>query len=924
MFEGHDLVSRSRIKALKIASCAILASLLVLCAQVVLLQAGSVRAQGTLDVCSGCTYESIQEAIDAADPGDTIRVAQGVYTENLMITKSLTLLGGFESAGWTRDIELYETTIDGNRSGSVISVTNGCSTTIDGFTITNGATDHGGGIYVDGSAVTVTNNQIRENMTWFTREAITITEPLRAGDTDVKGVSDPDLVDLVYVWDVTTDSRVGSDHAEPDGTFTVTFWSPLVESHVIAAFGAYGYDEAIVQPALGTGAEANAPTRATGAGVAGRAVGDGAGASASASAPSPERLAGGPEEGEEFSLRGGGIYLVDSTALISGNQIVSNTARDFGGGIYADASVVSIAANDVVGNSSGRVFPVSWYEGYGGGIAILPGSEFTVTGNLIADNRVVLGGGGIYITDSVGSLVDNEIRENGTGDAWEERAFGGGVYVGNCSPRIQGNEIITNMLGTTESALDYCGLGGGVYLVDSSSLVTDNTITGNRVVLGPTFEEDAQGGGIFAGEARGGSPLSCASSWLPGTGSVRPVIAHNRIEGNSVEGALWPYEGQGGGVSAWGVSVTLLDNEIVDNCAGSDGGGVLITQYAAMGDAPWVTATISGNLFTGNYLRSEPYSWGGGGLSVGGSVRAIVSDNVISYNDGRAAGGLLLDSARGVVDGNRILGNEGYIAGGVLALSSDDLTFSGNEIIGNASPQNLGGIGVGSGNFVLRQNAIISNTGAHGAGIAVGIQTTTVTLDANRLLANRASQRGGGILIYPDTVFTLTNNIIADNSAEELGDGIHISDSQGSLVNNTIAKNDEGAGEGVYLAGTADATILNNIIVSHTYGIYNAGSGTPDVTYNDVWGNSVGDYYGVTPGTGNISSDPLFVDPEGWDYHVRLQSPAVNMAHPDDSLAPALDIDGDARPSGIGVDMGADEVFWYRFLFALAMRDRLQ
>ncbi|HJX37561.1 MAG TPA: right-handed parallel beta-helix repeat-containing protein [Anaerolineae bacterium] len=208
----------------------------------------------------------------------------------------------------------------------------------------------------------------------------------------------------------------------------------------------------------------------------------------------------------------------------------------------------------------------------------------------------------------------------------------------------------------------------------------------------------------------------------------------------------------------------------------------------------------------------------------------------------------------------------------------------------------------------MSHNEIMSNTGEHGGGIAIGSETTTVTLDANRIIANRANQRGGGILIWPDTVFTLTNNIIAENSAEELGGGICISDAQGTLVNNTIAQNEEGAGEGIYLAGSAEVTILNNIIVSHTYGIYNAGSGTPDVTYNDVWGNSVSDYHGVTPGVGNISSDPRFVDADNWDYHLWLHSPAVNAGNPDDSLAPLLDIDGDRRPFGPRVDMGADEV----------------
>jgi len=35
-----------------------------------------------LHVCpSGCAYASVQEAVDAADPGDVIKVAQGSYTD---------------------------------------------------------------------------------------------------------------------------------------------------------------------------------------------------------------------------------------------------------------------------------------------------------------------------------------------------------------------------------------------------------------------------------------------------------------------------------------------------------------------------------------------------------------------------------------------------------------------------------------------------------------------------------------------------------------------------------------------------------------------------------------------------------------------------------------------------------------------------
>jgi parallel beta-helix repeat protein len=45
-------------------------------------------------VCpSGCNYSSIQDAINAASPGDTIGIESGVYHESLVVNKSLTLTG---------------------------------------------------------------------------------------------------------------------------------------------------------------------------------------------------------------------------------------------------------------------------------------------------------------------------------------------------------------------------------------------------------------------------------------------------------------------------------------------------------------------------------------------------------------------------------------------------------------------------------------------------------------------------------------------------------------------------------------------------------------------------------------------------------------------------------------------------------------
>ena len=91
-------------------------------------------------------YATIQRGFDEAINGDTIVVAQGTYTENLVFHfKEVNLLGGFEDAGWTRDIENYTTIIDGGGVESVINI-EGVTGLIEGFTLQNGsAPDYGGG-----------------------------------------------------------------------------------------------------------------------------------------------------------------------------------------------------------------------------------------------------------------------------------------------------------------------------------------------------------------------------------------------------------------------------------------------------------------------------------------------------------------------------------------------------------------------------------------------------------------------------------------------------------------------------------------------------------------------------------------------------------------------------------------------------------
>lgn len=58
-------------------------------------------------------------------------------------------------------------------------------------------------------------------------------------------------------------------------------------------------------------------------------------------------------------------------------------------------------------------------------------------------------------------------------------------------------------------------------------------------------------------------------------------------------------------------------------------------------------------------------------------------------------------------------------------------------------------------------------------------------------------------------------------------------------------------------------------------------------------------------GEGNLDADPLFVDPEGGDYRLQAGSPAIDAGTTEG--APAEDLDGNPRPLGTGVDIGAYE-----------------
>jgi hypothetical protein len=87
-------------------------------------------------------------------------------------------------------------------------------------------------------------------------------------------------------------------------------------------------------------------------------------------------------------------------------------------------------------------------------------------------------------------------------------------------------------------------------------------------------------------------------------------------------------------------------------------------------------------------------------------------------------------------------------------------------------------------------------------------------------------------------------------------------------------------------SGATDLTARNCTVYGNGTGIQVPSSSIIDcingsgnsITYSDVWGNATNYAGGAAAGTGCISSDPLFVNPAGSDFHLQTGSPCIGTA----------------------------------------------
>ncbi len=199
-------------------------------------------------------------------------------------------------------------------------------------------------------------------------------------------------------------------------------------------------------------------------------------------------------------------------------------------------------------------------------------------------------------------------------------------------------------------------------------------------------------------------------------------------------------------------------------------------------------------------------------------------------------------------------------------------------------------------------NATISSVGVYYTAYGIHADNAgTVDIDSANI--------GGswyGVFSDGTTDMSLTNSFIYSNPAGGIATD---NSSGGQILHNTVIGNGF-AGLSSYLTGGISQgdysaeTVVNNVVVSNYYGM-NCYSCTGSASYNLVWGNTTDYVNDASAVSTDISSDPLFEDPNEGDYSISSTSPCIDAGS---SLwGVATDIHGEARPQGDGYDIGDDE-----------------
>jgi len=365
-------------------------------------------------------YSSVQQAVDAAPTGGTIKVAgycsgvqmRGGLTQTVYVSKTVTIRGGYTTTNGFADPPdpaANPTTLDAQGLGRVMVITGTITPTIEGLRITGGdATlleggrydcDAGGGVYVHSATATISNCMVTSNI----------------ASTNGPGLGGG--VYLTYAEGATLANNTvqGNTASTADwgygGGLYIEYGAAALVSNTIqsntASTTVWGYGGGLsleTSPSTLTGNTVISNTASIAAEGSGGGIHIDYGAATLVS-----NTIQGNTASVDSSGRGGGLHLYDSTITMTGNIVVNNTASSagdgWGGGVQAVFEECSECVAVFEKNSIQNNIASATNNGWGGGLHIRGGSAAAIllTGNTVVSNTATLNptavgrGGGVWI-----------------------------------------------------------------------------------------------------------------------------------------------------------------------------------------------------------------------------------------------------------------------------------------------------------------------------------------------------------------------------------------------------------------------------------------------------------------------------------------------------------------------------------------------
>ncbi|MBL7215353.1 MAG: right-handed parallel beta-helix repeat-containing protein [Phycisphaerae bacterium] len=591
------------------------------------------------------------------------------------------------------------------------------------------------------------------------------------------------------------------------------------------------------------------------------------------------------------SERGGGI-LGNGTQAGIFNCVIENNAAAFGGGIdqcHGRIEKCTIAYNTASAN--------------GGGLAVCHGE---ITNCLVYGNSAAAYGGGLnYCNGAVSNctIADNTASSNGGA-------------MKSCSGIITNNIIWANSVSEISicSEPTYCCYQGatGEGNIDTDPLFVDPNA--EDYYLSPDSPC------IDAGDI----------NTIPQEGES-DIDGWTRMVGLAVDIGAYEYDGQHARISLPSKTIHLYVSEDISLTANdifliNNAGGIPLT-WEINHDCPWLMVdpsigqTTNGtgelvvsvdaselhegvykytvNISSDNAVNSnQPFEVI---LHVNRTILYVPSQyKTIQHAIEMSQDSEMIVVSPGVYHENIDLGGKNVILTSIDPTDTDIVkntiiqeldnksvvTFDGSEnqtcvlngftITGGSTSGRGGGI-CGNGTQAGISNCIIrNNTAAYGGGVDQCHGKIEKCIIAN----NSASVNGGGLAVCGGII---ANCLVYGNSAGNYGGGLHYCN--GTINNCTIADNTASLGGGL---NNCSGTISNCI----------------------VWNNTPVDALSISSptyccspglvGEGNIDIDPLFINPASGDYHLRPDSPCVDVGA---DVGVYDDIEGNLRPFNIlGVD----------------------